>query len=375
MRDFVMTSESVTLGHPDKLCDQISDAVIDACLTADVGRNAVAECAVATGVVFLSVRGLPEPPCDLAALARRVIAEAGYDHAMGDGAGPTVMLDLATDGGAADARRGQMTTAFGFACDHTEQAIPLPIWAAHRLTRALDAARQEQRLTWLSPDAQAQVAVSFRNRIPVGLPGLAFAFGTTETVNPATIEAALHKEVITPAFAGGPIAPDPATRLVWHAIPGVAGPEAHSGQTGRKTADDTYGGYSRQSSAALSGKGPARIDRTAQYAARQAARLVLAAGLARECEVQLSYILGDEAPASIEVDTFGTGAAADEQISRRLASVLDFRVGAIAERMGLWTRPAAQGGRFYRDLATYGHMARDDIAAPWEDVTLASALA
>jgi S-adenosylmethionine synthetase len=268
-----------------------------------------------------------------------------------------------------------MTTAFGFACDHTSDAMPLPVWAAHRLTRELDKARQEGRLRWLSPDAQAQVAVKFRNRQPALLLGIALAFGTNEVVDPATIEAALRTHVITPAFADGRLAPDTNTRLAWHVSPGVEGPEAHSGQTGRKIADDTYGGYARQSAAALSGKSPERIDRTAQYAARQAARLVLAAGLAQECEVQLSYVLGDEVPASVDVDTFGTGTMEDQRIAQRLAEVLDFRVGAIAERMALWSLPAARGGRFYRDLSTYGHMARDDLTAPWEDITVATALA
>lgn len=372
MRNFVMTSESVTAGHPDKLCDQISDAVIDACLTAGPGRGVVAECALATGVVFLSVRGTVDPPCDLAALARRVIAEAGYDAAGGN---LTVMLDLAPDHAAGLAQRGQMTTAFGYACDHAADAMPLPIWAAHRLTRALDDARRDGRLPWLLPDAQAQVAVTFRDRRPVSLRAIALAFGAHGTLGAAAMEAALRAEVIAPAFAGSAIVPDDKTRLICLAMPDIAGAEAHSGQTGRKTADDCYGGFARHSAAALSGKGPGRIDRTAQYAARQAARAVLAAGLAQECEVQLSYVLGDEAPVSVEVDSFASGRISDDRIARRLAESFDFRVAAIAERLGLWTLPAAHGGRFYRDLATYGHMAREDLAAPWEDVSQRAALA
>jgi S-adenosylmethionine synthetase len=367
-----MTSESVTAGHPDKLCDQISDAVIDACLTAGTGRGVVAECALATGVVFLSVRGSVDPPCDMAALARRVIADAGYDMT---GSNPTVMLDLAPDHGAALARRGQMTTAFGYACDHSADRMPLPIWAAHRLTRAMDDARHDGRLAWLLPDAQAQVAVAFQDRRPVALSAIALAFGAHSTLDAAAMEAALRAEVIAPAFAGSAIVPDDKTRLICLAMPDIAGAEAHSGQTGRKTADDCYGGFVRHNAAALSGKGPGRIDRTAQYAARQAACAVLAAGLAQECEVQLSYVLGDEVPASVEVDSFDSGRISDDRIALRLAERFDFRVGAIAERMGLWNLPGTRGGRFYRDLATYGHMARHDLATPWEDLSQTPPLA
>lgn len=377
MRNFVMTSESVTAGHPDKLCDQISDGVVDAYLAAGCGSGVIAECAIATGVIFLSVRSGGEPPCDLARLARQVIVEAGYERAGHGSDAPTVMLDLVigdgSTGGGHRMRAGQMTTAFGYACDQTQDAMPLPIWAAHRLARALDAARRDGRLPWLSPDAQAQVAVAFRARRPVALPAIAFAFGTRAGAPDAEGAAELLRaEVVAPAFDGAPIVPDSGTRVVCRPVGAIAGPEAHSGLTGRKSADDGYGGFARQSGAAFSGKDPGRIDRTAQYAARQAARSIVAAGLAQECEVQLSYILGDTAPASIEVDSFGT--AADDRLSRRLAEVFDFRVEAISERLDLWRLPSAHGGRFYRDLATYGQIGRADLGAPWEDTALAAAL-
>lgn len=380
MRDFVMTSDSVTVGHPDKLCDQISDAVIDAYLAAGSRRGVVAECALASGIVFLSVRAADEPPCDLASLARRVIAEAGFDDpSLRGNGGPTVILDLASGQTERDGRglflpAAQMTTAFGYACDQTADAMPLPIWLAHRLTQGMDAARRDGRLPLVSPDAQAQVAVTFRDRRPVAISALAFAFGTQGHADPAAFEHILRSEVITPAFTGAPLAPDAATRLVCMALPGIAGPVAHSGLTGRKTADDGYGGFARQSGAAFSGKDPSRIDRIAQYAARQMARAVVTAGLATECEVQLSYVMGDIAPASLEVDCFGTGTTPDQRISGKLQEVFDLRVGAIAERMGLWDLPTAHAGRFYRDLATYGHMARHDLHAPWEDMELATAL-
>jgi S-adenosylmethionine synthetase len=374
MKNFILTSESVTNGHPDKLCDQISDAVIDACLMRDPKSRAVAECAISSGVVFLSLRGTAEPPSDLAALAREVIKAAGYPEAAA--AGSTVMLDLDPHGpDGQDLPRAQMTTAFGYACDHTPQAMPFAVWAAHRLARALEAARNEARLPWLLSDAQAQVAVRFENRRPVAIRALAMAFGARPVIEAEAAMAALQSEVIAPAFAGAPLLPDAATRIVCLPVAGRTGPDAHSGLTGRKTADDTYGGHARQSAAALSGKGPYRIDRAAQYAARQVARTVLAAGLARECEVQLSYLLGDAAPASIELDTFGSGVMDDDQLARRVARAFDFRADAIADRLRLGTLPAERGGRFYRDLATGGQIGRTDLAAPWEDTDAAARLA
>ncbi|MAU51745.1 MAG: methionine adenosyltransferase [Roseovarius sp.] len=374
MKNFILTSESVTAGHPDKLCDQISDAVIDACLMRNPQEAVVAECAISSGVVFLSLRGTAEPPCDLAELARDVIEAAGYPHAAATG--PTVMLDI-DPGRSSDASRprAQMTTAFGYACDHTPEAMPLSIWAAHRLTRALNAARSEGRLPWLSPDAQAQVAVRHEARRPVAIPAIAMSFGAHPAIASETAAEALRHEVITPAFEGAPLVPADATRFVCLPIAGRTGPEAHSGLTGRKMADDTYGGHCRQSAAALSGKGPDRIDRVAQYAARQAARSVLAAGMAQECEVQLCYLLGDSAPASVEVDTFGSGVMDDDLLARRIAEVFDFRAGAIAERLSLAGLPAQWGGRFYRDLAVGGQMGRSDLSPPWEETGAAASLA
>lgn len=378
MRNFVMTSESVTQGHPDKLCDRISDAVVDAYLATGARAGVIAECAIATGVVFLSVRSGIEAPVDLADLARRVLSEAGYEEATREG-GPTIMLDLShapdlAPERLAEGRARHMVSAFGYACDQTDTAMPYPIWAAHRMAAALDAARCSGALPWLSPDAQAQIAVRFEGRRPVAIEALALTFGHVAHVDAATAREALGEAVIGPALAGGMLAIDGNTRIVTLPATGAAGPEAHSGLTGRKSADDAYGSYIRRGGPALSGKDPARIDRIANYAARQAARAAVAAGLAAECEVQLSYVVGDEAPVSVEVDTYGTGRQDDARLSPRLAELFDFRVGAIAERMGLWDLPAARGGRFYRDLASYGQMGRDDLAAPWEDISAAEAL-
>jgi S-adenosylmethionine synthetase len=375
-----MTSESVTVGHPDKLCDQISDSVVDAYLAAGLRTGVNAECAMASGVIFLSVRAGSEAPVDLAALARRVVAEAGYDIEDPTG-GPTVMLDMSPGlelpgaRAAAEARAGHMVSAFGYACGHTPEKMPYPVWAAHRLTRGLDRARGEGRVAWLSPDAQAQVAVEFRDRRPACIRAIALTFGTSERVDPETMRETLSREVIAAAIDRDGFCSAEGLRLVTVATGGLGGPDAHSGLTGRKTADDAYGSFARRSGSALSGKDPSRIDRVASYAARQAARAVLAAGLAEECEIQLSYIIGDQGPASVEVDSFGPGTRPDSDICQRLSEVIDFRVGAIAERMRLWDLPAERGGRFYRDLATYGQMGRDDLDPPWEDTEAAARLA
>lgn len=382
MRDFVMTSEAVSAGHPDKLCDQISDAIVDGCLASGLRSGINAECALATGVVFLSIHAEEELAIDPAGIARQVIAEAGYAAGPGGGgfSSPTVMLDLSLPDGrpARDRRHGtasHMVTAFGYACDSTPERMPMPIWMAHRMSRAIDQARRDGRIGWISPDAQAQAAVRFADRRPVAIDAVALRFGTRERVSDEAAHAALIEGVVQPVLEEARLESGGAPRIIIAGAEGEAGPLAHSGLTGRKSADDAYGSFIRRAGPSLSGKDPARIDRIANYAARHAARNVLAAGLAREIEVQLSYVIGDAAPVSVEVDSFGTGTVGDEVISARLKDKLDFRVAAIAERMGLWELPAARGGRFYRDLAVYGHMGRDDLAAPWEDTALAGELA
>ena len=209
----------------------------------------------------------------------------------------------------------------------------------------------------------------FENRRPVALMAVALTFGTTDTPGEDTMRAALLREALRPALEDSVLPLDDATPVSIFPAAGPGGPAAHSGLTGRKSADDAYGSFVRRGGPALSGKDPGRVDRIAPYAARQAARAVVTAGLARECEVQLSYISGEEAPVSVEVDTYATGMMTDQGISAGLRAALDFRPGAIAERMGLWDLPGARSGRFYRDLASFGHMGRDALSPPWEDVT------
>ena len=219
----------------------------------------------------------------------------------------------------------------------------------------------------MTPDAEVQVAVRFEDRRPVALSAVAVnVFAATATALDDGIGEHLKARVVAPALERAPIRADAATRFVLRRAPGIGGSMAHAGLTGRKGANDTYGGFVRQSSSALSGKDPSRIDRIAAYAARQAAVSAVAAGLARECEVQLSYVAGDRAPISFEVDSFATGSVPDAEIAATLAGTLDFRIGAIVERLALWDLPRRHGGRFYRDLARSTHVGRSDLALPWD---------
>ncbi|MEZ5714014.1 MAG: methionine adenosyltransferase domain-containing protein [Paracoccaceae bacterium] len=383
MRDFVITSESVTVGHPDKLCDQISDAVVDAYLAAGRRDGVIAECAIASGVVFLSVRAGSgagaEPPADLAGLARRVLADAAGPGAAetGDEA-PAVILEMATLPEAATHRAGahpwRMVTAFGYACDQSATAMPVPVALSHRIARGLDQARDAGRLAWMSPDAQVQVAARYADRRLAALAAVSLTCGTLQPVTQDHARQQFVADILTPALAEFGLDAGAVPQVSVFPSEGPAGLTRHSGLTGRKSADDAYGSFARRGGPALSGKDPSRADRISAYAAREAARALVEAGLAAEAEVQLSYVGGDEAPASIEVDSFGSGRLADATLSARLREAVDFRIGAIAERMRLWELPGERGGRFYRDLATYGHMGRDDLETPWDVSTLAGRL-
>lgn len=373
MRDFVLMSEAVTAAHPDKLSDQISDAIVDACLTSSPAVGCVAECALASGVVFLSVRYGAPLTFDPAGVARRVLAEEGYAQPRGE-AQTTVILDLVetpelagpVDG--ADAVATRMTTAFGFACDQTPERMPLPIICARDISLELERMAKAGFSSWLAADAQAQVAVRFANRKPMDITGIALGIFTCgeERASEDELAAKLRKAIVDPVMAARGLEPARDIRFSVHPVPGTGGPKAHAGLTGRKTTSDFYGGYARQSGSALSGKDPSRIDRIAAYAARQAAVSVVAAGLARECEVQLSYVPGERAPASIEIDCFDTAVKPEPEISALLAEKCDFRVGAIVEQLGLWTLPSSSGDGFYRMLSRYGHFGRSDMDLPWD---------
>lgn len=384
---FVFASESVTEGHPDKLCDQIADAILDRFLQQDPFARVVAECAVSRGVLFIASRFAARATVDIAGTARRVIAQAGYEQGefnAYDCGITTSFLELAdTPCRTMDERTlddetidritaKNMANAFGYACTQTAAMLPLPIWLAHQLARRLASVRRQRRLAYLAPDGKCQVAVEYAGRRPSRIHTITLVTSQLEPGFPslATLQRDLREFVIEPAFQGEEIRPDDRTRVFINpeGIFVAGGPSAHSGLTGRKTAVDSYGEYSRNSETALSGKDPTRIDRVGVYAARHAAKSVVAAGLAEECEVHLNYAVGQARPLSIQVATFGTGKLPDEQLRTLVARHFDFRPAGIVSRFNLRGLPSQLRGGFYRRLAVYGHVGRMDMGLPWEAV-------
>lgn len=386
--DMIFTSESVTPGHPDKLCDQISDAAIDAFLRQDAGARAVVECAVATGVVFLAARFAADAAVDLPSLARKVIADAGYLDGRFDARNCSILTSLVElpaamreppsddlDEAAIESRVAQdQANVFGYACRETTELMPLPISLAHRLARALDKGREGA--AWLLPDGKTQVSVQYRDGRAARIHGISLNAAVAPGTSSATVEERLRALAVD-ALRDDEPRPDAQTIIYINAGGPyeTGGPARHAGLTGRKNGIDAYGEIARQSGAALSGKDPSRIDRIGAYAARHAAKNVVAAGLAERCEVHLAYAIGSARPLSLSVETFGTGRVADTAIAQRLAAVADFRPAAIAHRFALRTRPASAGENgFYRPLAVYGHFGRVDLDLPWEATDLADAL-
>ncbi|MFN3449932.1 MAG: methionine adenosyltransferase domain-containing protein [Roseococcus sp.] len=377
----VFVSESVTPGHPDKLCDLIADAVVDAVLRQDPLASAEVECAVASGIVFLAARLAARAAVDMPAIAREVLADAGYAEP-GPGGFDARRCSILTsltelpeeERGEEDPLADEHVNAFGFACDDTPELMPMPIMLAHRVARGFDAARAAGRLGALSPDAKAQVAVVYRDGKPVRIAAVTLICGG-EAAARAALPGLLRAEVLAPALAGAPLGLDPATVLAVNpgGIARGGGPATHPGLTGRKPGMDSYGEFSRQPQAALSGKDPGRIDRLAAYAARWAAKNLVAAGLAARCEVHLCYAPGRAEPASLRVHGFGTARLPEAELADGLRAAADFRPGALLRRMGLRARAAAPGG-FLRALAVYGQVGRSDLDLPWEATELAPAL-
>ncbi len=381
--EFVLSSESVTAGHPDKLCDQISDAIVGRFLRREPRARVIAECAVSTGIVFLSVKHDTRSSVDIVETAREVIRDVGYESGPFAAGRCAVMASI-------DALPGRnhvsddvgvvaqdQTTVFGFACTHNPARLPYSLWLAHQLARALAAARTTPGLEYLGPDGKVQVGIVFRDYEPVRVHSLTIVASHVPEHAPrlAKLRDDVVAHVIEPSFVGQAVVPDERTRIAVNPE-GLyeGGPSAHAGLTGRKTAVDTYGEYARHGAAALSGKDPSRIDRSAAYAARHAAKNVVAAALARACEVQLSYAIGLAEPVSFRLATFGTAKIGDEEIERRVLAACDFRVGAIERRLGLRTLPSRHADGFYRRLAAYGHVGRMDLELPWEAEDLVDAL-
>lgn len=384
--DFIFTSESVTAGHPDKLCDQVSDAVVDRFLMQDANSCIVAECAISSGVLFISAHYASLARLDIPDVAREVISNAGYSKDIFDADACTVLTSFmdhtATDyrpvslDDMKDSELNRITakhqvTVFGYACDQTRALIPLPIWLAHRLVRTLDSSDVQKKLPYLLPDGKSQVGIEYRNGQPNRIHSITLVASQSDAgvADPVQLRSDLIDLVIEPVLKQEKFRADGETRIFVNPEGPVigGGPAAHSGLTGRKTGIDTYGEYARHSGAALSGKDPFRVDRVGAYAARYAAKNVVAAGLAKECELQLSYTIGSARPVSVRVRTFGTGGGLDEsKLAERLSGVIDFRLGGIVRDLGLQNLPRERDGSFYRELAVYGHMGRIDLDVPWE---------
>ncbi|NDJ25256.1 methionine adenosyltransferase [Nostoc sp. B(2019)] len=390
-KDFLFTSESVTEGHPDKLCDQISDAIVDQFLRRDPFARIITECAVSTAIVFIAARFESDAIVDFTKIARQVIKQVGYDQPDFNAKTCSIMTSLKELPPSQNRCRDEkklsseeieqipvkdQVTVFGFACNQTQALIPLPIWLAHQLARKLTTVRQDKILPYLAPDGKTQVAIEYKDYKPHRIYSITLIASqnkptTLNEVDPKQLQEDLKEAVIDVVFADEPLKPDANTRIFIDSDDpfAIGGPCVHSGLTGRKNAIDTYGEYSRHSGAALSGKDPTRIDRVGAYAARYAAKNIVAAGLAEECEVQLTYSIGLSRPVSIQVETFGTGKILDEEITILLEKNFDFRLAGIIREFNLRFLPAIVKGGFYKKLAAYGHVGRLDIGVlPWEEI-------
>ncbi|KKZ12652.1 MAG: S-adenosylmethionine synthase [Candidatus Synechococcus spongiarum SP3] len=399
MATYVFTSESVTEGHPDKICDQVSDAVLDALLSADPDSRVACETVVNTGLCLVTGEVTTKARVDITAIVRRVIADIGYTGSRAGGfdahsCAVLVALDQQSpdiaqgvdeavdhDGDPLDlVGAGDQGIMFGYACNETPELMPLPISLAHRLALQLARVRKNGTLDYLLPDGKTQVSVVYDNGQPVAIDTILIS--TQHTAQVAGLRQAgairdhirndLWTHVVAPATADLPLKPERSTTQFLVNPTGqfvVGGPQGDAGLTGRKIIVDTYGGYARHGGGAFSGKDPTKVDRSAAYAARFVAKSIVAAELARRVEVQLSYAIGRARPVSVLVDTFGTGQLRNEQLMELVQQHIDLRPAAIIQNFGLSTICAERGGRFYQDTAAYGHFGRTDLQTPWEDVT------
>ena len=378
----LFTSESVTEGHPDKICDQISDAILDEILKKDPYARVACETAVTTGLVLVMGEITTQCYVDIPKVVRKVVEEIGYTRAKFgfdadtcavitsiDEQSPDIALGVDK---ALEAKRGELSDSeieaigagdqglmFGFACDETEELMPMPIMLAHKLARRLAEVRKNGTLSYLRPDGKTQVTVEYEDDKPVRVDSVVVSAQHAPEVDHDTIERDIIEHVIKPIIPENMIDDktkifvNPTGRFV------IGGPQGDSGLTGRKIIVDTYGGYARHGGGAFSGKDPTKVDRSASYAARYVAKNIVAAGLAKKCEVQLAYAIGVATPLEIGIDTFGTGKISDEKISEIVKQVFDLRPAAIIGDLDL-RRP------IYRQVAAYGHFGRHDLDLPWE---------
>ena len=373
MASYLFSSESVTEGHPDKLCDAVSDAVLDACLAVDPHSRVACETVAKTGFVMLAGEITTKAQLDFPKIVRAAVRDIGFtSSAMGfDSETCAVMVaveqqspDIAQGvdrGDPAKQGAGDQGLMFGYACDETKELMPLPIQIAHQLAYKLAEIRKKKSkgIDWLRPDGKTQVSVRYEDREPVGVEAIVVSTQHDEKVKHKQIEEAIRELVIKPIVPAKLISNktkihvNPTGRFV------IGGPQGDTGLTGRKIIVDTYGGYARHGGGAFSGKDPSKVDRSAAYYARYIAKHVVAAGLAKRCEVQFAYAIGVAEPVSMLVDTFGTGIVSDEKLTKAVLATFDARPGMLIQELNL-RRP------IFRKTAAYGHFGREDKEFTWE---------
>ena len=410
LKNFLFTSESVTEGHPDKVCDQISDAILDEFLTKDPNSRVAAETTVTTGMALVCGEISSSCYVDIPSVVRNTIKSIGYKGEEGGGfdyktcAVLTSIDEQSTDiaGGvnkALEARSdnsdvsssetddigaGDQGIMFGYACDETPELMPLPISLAHRLSFRLAEIRKQHIVNYLRPDGKSQVTVEYREGKPYRIDTIVLSTQHDPEINGISdnkrvqeiIREDLIKYVIDYVFQNEAIKPDSSTKYLINPSGRfvIGGPQGDAGLTGRKIIVDTYGGYARHGGGAFSGKDPTKVDRSAAYAARWVAKNIVAAGLAEKCEIELAYAIGVSRPVSVLVDTFGTGKVSDEALSEIVQRNFDLRPNAIIKQFDLRNLPAKNGGKFYQRLAAYGHIGRTDFSVPWEETQMANKL-
>jgi len=372
----LFTSESVTEGHPDKICDQISDAVLDAILAQDKNARVACEATVCTGLVLVMGEITTNCYVEIAKIARDTIREIGFTRAKygfdADTCGVILSIDeqspdIAMGVNKEDQGAGDQGMMFGYACGETKELMPLPITLAHNITKRLAAVRKDGTLEYLRPDGKSQVTVEYDGTVPVRVDAVVVSAQHAEDVTHDKLEQDIIKHVVRQSIPAELLDENtkyyinPTGRFV------LGGPAADSGLTGRKIIVDTYGGYSRHGGGSFSGKDPSKVDRSGAYATRHIAKNIVAAGLAERVEIELAYAIGVSRPVSIFVDTFGTGKIDDIALAKRIRDRVDLRPAAIIERLGLLAP-------IYKQTAAYGHFGRPELDLPWERLDLVDRL-